>query len=270
MPGKRPETGFAYLDDVPEPGLLAMAHRGGAEHPELVGLENTVAAFRHAVDLGYTYLETDVHVTGHGDLVAFHDDVLDRVSDGTGPVARATAEAIASARIAEDHRIPLLAELLEEFPDVRFNIDLKADGSAAALADLLRRTGAAGRVCVGSFSGARLADFRQLTGGAVATSASPAEIGRFLTLPVPALRRLVARQRLGALQVPYRHRGLPVVTGRLVRRAHAAGVHVHVWTIDDRAEMELLIGLGVDGLITDRTDVLKDLLVSRGLWGGRS
>ena len=262
----RPRTGFAYLDDVAEPAILAMAHRGGAEHPSLVGLENTAAAFRHAVDLGYQYLETDVHLTASGDLVAFHDSVLDRVTDGTGPLALAAAEAIASARIRGEHAIPRLADLLEEFPDSRFNIDLKADGAAGALAELLDRTAAHDRVCVGSFGYRRLAEFRRLTSGRVATSAAPAEAGAFVLLPVGSLARWLTRSRVSVLQVPHRHRRFPVVTRGLVRRAHAAGAQVHVWTVDDPAEMVELIDLGVDGLITDRTDLLKDLLVSRGQW----
>lgn len=266
----RPTTGFGYLDEVADPELIAMAHRGGAEHPELRGLENTAVAFRHAVGLGYHYLETDVHVTAAGELVAFHDDVLDRVTDGAGRVARAGEEAIASARIAGVHPIPRLADLLEEFPDCRFNIDLKAGGAAAALAELLRRTRAEDRVCVGSFGYRRLSEFRKLTGGRVATSAAPAEVAAFVALPSGSLARMVTRNRVQVLQVPHRQRGVPVVTAALVRKAHAAGAHVHVWTIDDPAEMVELIDLGVDGLITDRTDLLKDVLVERGLWRDRA
>lgn len=262
----RPTTGFAYLDDVAAPALIAMAHRGGAEHPELAGLENTAAAFRHAVALGYRYLETDVHVTASGELVAFHDDVLDRVTDGTGPLSRASDAAIAAARIAEEHPIPRLADLLEEFPDCRFNIDLKAPGTPAALAALVSRTGAHDRICVGSFSYRRLRQFRELTGFRVATSAAPAEVAAFAVLPTGALARWATRARVQALQVPHRQQGIELVTASLVRKAHDAGAQVHVWTIDDPDEMNDLIDLGVDGLITDRTDLLKDLLVSRGLW----
>lgn len=262
----RPATGFGYLDDVPEPALIAMAHRGGAEHPELDSLENTAAAFRHAVALGYRYLETDVHVTAAGDLVAFHDSVLDRVTDGTGPLSAASESVIAAARIAGDHAIPRLVDLLEEFPECRFNIDLKAGGAAAALADLLTRTGAHDRVCVGSFGYRRLSEFRRRTGGRVATSAAPAEVAAFVALPTGSLARMATRGRVQVLQVPHRRRGVPLVTASLVRKAHAAGAHVHVWTVDDPAEMVELIDLGVDGLITDRTDLLKDVLMSRGLW----
>jgi len=261
-------TGHAYLDAVlaPPGSVLAIAHRGGAGHPELSGIENTLRAFRHAAALGYRYLETDVHVTRDGHLVAFHDDVLDRMTDRPGVLASLLAEELAEARIAGEHAVPSMAELLEELPECRFNIDLKAPGSPAPLVDLLDRTGAHDRVCVGSFSGRTLREFRRLTGGRVATSASPGEVAWFLASSWPGVARLVRRRRFAALQVPHRRGPVPLVTRSLVRRAHAAGVHVHVWTVDDPAEMEELLDLGVDGLITDRTDLLKDVLTARGLW----
>lgn len=256
-------TGFAYLDDAAGP--IAMAHRGGADHPDLVGRENTLAAFRHAVDLGYTYLETDVQVTRDGALAAFHDNVLDRVTDATGPIASISSADLAQVRIAGTDPVPLLADLLEELPGTRFNIDLKSDAAAPVLAELLSATGAADRVCVGSFSGRRLRQFRLLTGGLVATSAAPGEVAAFLQ-PSATLARRLTHGRVAALQVPARYGPLPVVTAGVVRRAHAAGAQVHVWTINEVAEMNRLLDLGVDGLITDRTDLLKEVLEDRGLW----
>jgi glycerophosphoryl diester phosphodiesterase len=265
---QRPATGHAYLDTVLErPGaVIAMAHRGGALHPELVGLENTLFAFRHAATLGYRYLETDVHVTRDGKLVAFHDAVLHRMTDRRGALAHLLAEDLDQVRIAGEHAVPSMAELLEELPECRFNIDLKAPGSVEALADLLARTNAYERVCVGSFSSASLQRFRRLTSGKVATSAAPAEVGYFLAASWPRVTRLVRNRPFAALQIPRRRGRLPLVTRSAVRRAHRAGLHVHVWTVDDPAEMEELIDLGVDGLITDRTDLLKDVLTRRGLW----
>lgn len=261
-------TGHAYLDAVLErPGsVIAMAHRGGALHPDLIGRENTLYAFRHAAGLGYRYLETDVHVTRDGRLVAFHDAVLDRMTGRSGTLADLTAEELAEARIAGEHAVPSMAELLEELPDRRFNIDLKAPGSVGALADLVERTGSHDRVCVGSFSWRHLQEFRRLTSGRIATSATPSEVAVFLASSWPGVRRLVGRRRFGVLQIPRRRGRLPLVTRSAVRRAHAAGVQVHVWTVDDPAEIVELLDLGVDGLITDRTDLLKDVLVARGLW----
>src|SRR5690242_6897958 len=126
-----PVTGFAYLDSVlDQPGsVIAMAHRGGALHPEIPGTENTLHAFRHAAALGYHYLETDVHATSDGVLLAFHDPALDRVTDTQGLLARLTADEVRTARIAGEHAVPTMAELLEELPGCRFNIDLKSSSA---------------------------------------------------------------------------------------------------------------------------------------------
>jgi len=264
----RPLTGLPFLDaGRDQPGaVLAFAHRGGALHPDLVGLENTLHAFRHAAALGYRYLETDVHVTRDGRLVAFHDAVLARMAGHPGAVADLLADELADVRIGGDHAVPAMEELLEELPGCRFNIDLKAPGSVPALVELVERTASHDRVCVGSFSSRRLQEFRQLTSGRVATSATPREVAVFLASSWPVVGRLTARRRYAVLQIPPRRGPLTLVTRSVVRRAHAAGVHVHVWTVDEPTEMERLLDLGVDGLITDRTDLLKDVLVRRGLW----
>ncbi|MFC7494193.1 MULTISPECIES: glycerophosphodiester phosphodiesterase [unclassified Nocardioides] len=261
-----PTTGFAFLDSVLDrPGeVLAFAHRGGAYHPEIEGLENTLAAFRHAVALGYRYLETDVHVTRDGVLLAFHDTVLDRVTDRRGEIATLSHAEVREALVNGKEAVPTLADLFDAFPQARFNIDLKSEGAVTALADFVAARDAWDRVLVGSFSGRRTARFRRLTQGRVPTSATPAEIVAFRLLP-GRLAALVSRSG-AALQVPYRRGPLVVATSGLVRRAHAAGRHVHVWTIDDEAEMRLLLDRGVDGLFTDRTDILKAVLVDRGHW----
>ena len=265
-------TGFPYLDDgtdAPdreEPRVLAFAHRGGAYHPELEGLENTMAAFRHAAMLGYGYLETDVHVTGDGVLLAFHDQVLDRVSDRRGAIAALTSAQVGQALVGGRERVPPLAELFDAFPQARFNIDLKSDGAAPALAAFIRERGVEDRVLVGSFSARRLNAFRRLAGPAVATSAHPLEVAVFCLLPSGRLADRLTRGRVAALQVPHRRGRWVLATPAFVRRAHAAGKHVHVWTIDEPEEMRELLDRGVDGLFTDRTDILRDVLVERGTW----
>ena len=270
-PTRTPRTGFAYLDAVlDQPGsVIAMAHRGGAMHAELVGLENTLDAFRHAVKLGYHYLETDVHASRDGVLLAFHDAVLDRVTDQMGPLATLTAEEIGRARIGGAHAVPTMAELLEEFPAVRFNIDLKSEAAVHPLAALIERTAAHGRVCVGSFSppadahvprahGRPGRHLRDAAGGGRGQGGCPRR-------PSPA-RCCAVRTGPPRCRCPTRRGRLTVVTPTLVRRAHAAGLHVHVWTVDEPDEMHHLLDLGVDGLITDRTDLLRDVLVARGQW----
>ena len=272
----RPHTGLPYLDAGRDDGVvLAFAHRGGAHHPDIAGLENTLAAFDHAVKLGYQYLETDVHTTSDGVLLAFHDDVLDRVTSQVGPVAGTAYVDLADALIGGREPIPTMADLLDHFPRTRFNIDLKSETAVSLLADLVERTHSHDRVCVGSFSDSRLRSFRRLVSRPVATSFGP--VGVVLRRFAPrSLAETVLRGRGDALQVPHRLparmgrplAGLTVVNERFVQRAHASGRPVHVWTVDDPAEMHHLLDLGVDGLMTDRTDVLRDVLVSRGQWMG--
>lgn len=267
-PVTSPRTGFAYLDRVLEhPGsVLAFAHRGGAYHPELEGLENTLAAFGHAVELGYEYLETDVHVTRDGVLLAFHDSVLDRVTDRRGEIAELTLTQVREALVGGREAVPTLAELFDSFPHARFNIDIKSRGAVAALAEFVAERDAWERVLVGSFSRRRIRRFRTLTGGRVPTSATPAEVVAFRFLPSARLAAWLTRARFAAFQVPHRRGRLIVVTPGLVRRAHAAGRHVHVWTIDDADEMHELLDRGIDGLFTDRTDILRAVLDERGQW----
>lgn len=258
-------TGPAYLD-ARRP--LAFAHRGGAYHPDIEGLENTLAAFTHAVELGYTYLETDVHVTSDGVLLAFHDTVLDRVTDRTGSIAESTYAEVRQAMIGGRERVPTLADLFDAFPGARFNIDLKSEGAVESLARFIEEREAWDRVLVGSFSARRMNAFRRRTGGRVATSAHPLEVVAFVLSPSARLARWLTRGRPAALQVPHRRGRLLVVSRGLVRRAQAAGVQVHVWTIDDPIEMNALLDRGVDGIMTDRTDILRDVLRARGQWNG--
>ncbi|MDQ6686532.1 MAG: glycerophosphodiester phosphodiesterase [Actinomycetota bacterium] len=267
-PHAPPATGFPYLDAMLDrPGAkLAMAHRGGAGHPSLTGVENSLFAFQHAVALGYRYLETDVHASKDGVLYSCHDEALDRVTGYKGRIPQLTSAQVDSARIGGTHVVPTMASLFEALPECRFNIDIKTASAIEPLAALVRSTGAQDRVLVASFSRASLNRFRRLTDGLVATSAAPAEVALFMLAPTGELARRLTGDRVAALQVPpYRH-GLPVVTRSFVRRAHRAGVPVHVWTINDAARMHRLLDLGVDGLITDRTDVLKEVLVQRGQW----
>jgi glycerophosphoryl diester phosphodiesterase len=253
-------------DSPDRPTVRAFAHRGGAYHPEIEGLENTMAAFRHAVSLGYRHLETDVHVTRDGVLLAFHDTVLDRVTDRVGPIAETSYAEVQQALIGGRERVPTLAELFDAFPDARFNIDLKSHGAVEALAGFLDEREAWDRVVVGSFSVRRMRAFRARTSGRVATSAHPLEVAAYVVLPSARLARRLTRDRPRVLQVPHRRGRLVVASPGLVRRAHANGLDVHVWTIDDPDEMHLLLDRGVDGLMTDRTDILRDVLRSRGLW----
>jgi glycerophosphoryl diester phosphodiesterase len=263
----RPLTGLPFLDAGRDQGaVLAFAHRGGAGHPDLDGLENTLRAFEHAVKLGYTYLETDAHATRDGVLLAFHDDVLDRVTSSVGSIVETAYVDLRTALIGGSEPIPRMEDLLEHLPQARFNIDIKSEVAVELLADLVERTGSHDRVCVGAFSERRLRAFRRRVSRPVATSYGPVGVGLGRYAPRRLAERVLAGSAGNALQVPHRNRGLHIVTRRFVERAHAAGRPVHVWTIDEPDEMHLLLDLGVDGMMTDRTDVLRDVLVSRGQW----
>lgn len=247
---------FAFLD---HPGPLAFAHRGGAS----VWPENTMGAFQGAIDLGYRYIETDVHVTSDGVLVAFHDDRLDRVTDATGLIEDLTYAEVAKARVDGREPIARFDELLAAWPEIRINIDPKSDRSVEPLAKALKAANAIDRVCIGAFSDRRLDAIRSLCGPDLCTSMGPRRVARL----VAASRRIGRPQFVeGAAQVPPRQSGLPLVTKALVGGARRLDVGVHVWTIDDPAEMHRLLDLGVDGIMTDQPAVLKDVLISRGQW----
>jgi glycerophosphoryl diester phosphodiesterase len=251
-----------FLD---HPGPIPFAHRGGpatSDHGE-----NTLAAFRDAVAMGYRYLETDVHATADGVLLAFHDRRLDRVTGTKGRIADLPADAVARARITPgDQPIPLMADLLREFPDARFNIDVKEPNAVQPLATLLRDAGAVDRVCVSSFSDKRLAAMRAILGPDLCTAAGPREAYRVWRAARKDPGAELPRIDAACLQLPPRVGRLPVVDERLIAIAGRMNLPVHVWTIDDPAEMRRLLDLGVDGVMTDRVDTLKNVLVDRKAW----
>lgn len=248
---------------------LVLAHRGGGEEAP----ENSVEAFAHARALGVRVMETDAHVTADGRVVLIHDPVVDRLFDGTGAVRSFTWRELSRLTSAEGTRIPLLAEVLEAFPDLAFNIDAKEEEVVDPLLDVLASHGAFDRVMLASFSERRLDRIRRSGHEGVTTS-----------LGVTAVARLVAaaasgtnptswhvpgpRDGVRAVQVPPVKGPLPVVTPRFVAAAHTAGIAVHVWTVDEEEEMVRLLDLGVDGIVTDRPTLLRDVLVRRGQWGG--
>jgi glycerophosphoryl diester phosphodiesterase len=255
---------LAYFD---RPVPLAIAHRGGALYEPNLGLENSRAAFARAVELGYRYLETDVHASRDGVVYAFHDTTLDRVTDRTGRIRELDAAEIDRARIGGHEPIPRLAELFEAFPDARFNIDVKEDAAVDDTVRLIEATRTQDRICVASFSTGRIRRLRRLLGPAVATSMGSAEVAR-LRSPVGLLRRRSVRGGAACVQVPQRVGRLVVTTPAFVAQAHRWGLQVHVWTVDDEQDMIELLDLGVDGIMTDRIDVLRAVLLARDAWDG--
>jgi glycerophosphoryl diester phosphodiesterase len=252
----------SFLD---HPRPHPFAHRGGAAHKP----ENSWTAFEHAVKLGYAYLETDARATSDGKLVAFHDRTLHRVTDASGPIGARTYPEVSALRVAGSEPIPLIEDLLGAWPDVRFNIDLKDEPGIALLADVLRRTSAWDRVCLTSFSGSRLRAARGLLDRPVCMATSPAVIAAVRYNISAAgqgrqpglLARRLEQWQVRCAQVPGR-----VASGSFVRRAHALGLDVHVWTINDRAEMIRLLDLGADGIMTDDIETLREVLIERGQW----
>ncbi len=252
---------------------IRMAHRGS----RLLWPENTMPAFQGAVDLGYRYIETDVRASADGVLFAFHDRHLERLTDASGRFAARSAADLARLDAAYHFRagsgypwrgggihIPTLDEVLNTFPGVLFNLDVKADDTVALLAAFVVERGLEDRVLIGSFHDHRLRRFRRLTAARVATSAGPAEAG---ALWAASRAGFGLRTAADAYQLPDRHRGLAPVDASLVAAAHAAGKHVHVWTVNEAVEMHRFLDLGVDGLITDRPDVLNDVIAERSTHG---
>jgi glycerophosphoryl diester phosphodiesterase len=233
-------------------------------------------AFQGAVRLGCRYLETDLHTTRDGVMVTIHDDTVDRISDGSGPVHALTLAELkrldAGYRFSPDGgqtfpfrgkgvTVPTLAEVTQAFPDICLNLDIKQKEPpmVEALVTFIEEQDAHDRMLVGSFDQGILKEFRQRTGGRVATSAVPQEARLFWLASRLGLTRFL-RPSYDALQVPPRYYSLSVVDSCLVRAAHRLGIEVHVWTVDESEEMSRLLRLGVDGLMSDRPDLLLDVL----------
>ncbi|WSQ07719.1 glycerophosphodiester phosphodiesterase [Streptomyces sp. NBC_01231] len=246
-----------YLD---HPGPIAFAHRGGAAD----GLENTASQFRRAVEAGYRYLETDVHATADGRLVAFHDATLDRMTDGAGRIADLPWKDVRHARVAGKEPVPLFEELLETFPEVRWNVDVKAEPALLPFLELIERTGSWDRICLGSFAEARVVRAQRLAGPRLATSYGTRGVLnlRLRSWGLPA----AVRRSAVAAQVPEAQSGIQVVDHRFLRTAHALGLQVHVWTVNEPERMHRLLDLGVDGIMTDHIDTLREVMEDRGVW----
>lgn len=254
-----------FLEPLRRGKRLALAHRGGALLPENAGIENTIAAFGHAVQRGYDYLETDVHASRDGVLYAFHDDTLERMAGIRAPIAEMLAHDIDGVRLAGREPIPRLREVLTTFDDARFSIDVKSDTAVEPLIELVKDQ--LERICLASFSVARLLRVRSALPGAL-TAFSPAEI-RQLRLGVTRRSRAAGVGAGGrVVPAPLRRGAFPVVTKSFVRHAHTLDLPVLVWTIDHPGVMRRLLDMGVDGFYTDRPDILKDVLNERGQWPG--
>ena len=293
---------FKYFDQIPTP----IAHRGftylvpdGAGGLRSNGLENSMAAFQAAIDLGYEYVETDIHGSRDGVAVISHDHTLDRTTDHKGEINQLDWEQISQAKICPfigpdqaaqtptkkgkltrattgTEPIPRLDDLLAAWPDLRVNIHLKSDDAAAPTAAVIEKFKAHDRVGLTSFSTPRRKHCESLLSKPVAAGAGAAEMLEITAgahLHTPELIKLALRT-VDCVQIYVGDEAAAmhsaIVDSVMVRVMHQIGKFVHVWTPNDAAEMNRLLDLGVDGIITDRADILKQLLIGRGAWKART
>ncbi|MBV6395130.1 MAG: Glycerophosphodiester phosphodiesterase [Anaerolineales bacterium] len=260
----------AYYQNAPRP--MVIAHQGG----DGLWPSNTLFAFEHAAALGVDVLEMDIHMTKDGVLVVSHDDTVDRLTDGEGFIKEMSLAQVQGFDAAYDWSpldngaeypyrgqgiiIPTLESVFERFPDYRMNIEIKQEEPSIAkpFCALLRKHHMENKILVASFKDEALAEFRE-TCPEVATSGSRGQIKPFIYMHLAFLGRLYP-PNFSAVQLPIEDSGITLLTRRFVQVAHARGLWVDAWTIDDPAEMRMLVGLGVDGIITDRPDLLMEAL----------
>lgn len=255
-----------YLDNRGPDGVnrpLALSHRGFAQD----GLENTLPAMEAAVALGFAYLEIDIRTTRDGVVMVFHDEHLERVTDGAGRLADHTYTELSAVRVGGVEPIPTLEEVLERWPQVRLNIDVKDDGSVQPFAELIEKHRAHDRVLIASFSDRRRLRVLKRLSRPTASSAGMVVNALMKLLGPLRLQTAVARAAsVDCLQVPTSFRGIPVADRQFIRRCNNAGLPVHVWTINDRRTMEKLLDDGASGLVSDRADILAEVMQDRGQW----
>lgn len=244
---------------------VILAHRGGAdEYPE-----NSLESFEKMRELGFTYIETDTHATVDGELVIIHDPTLERTTDGFGPIAEATWAEVERLTDRSGRRPMLLREALDLFPDLDFNVDLKSDATVEPMIRLMREGDYLDRVLLASFSERRLSAMRAAIPG-VATSVGTAAVAALvLAARAPRPIREVMSARIAAtgfacVQMPETYRGVPILDTRLVDLVHGMGAALHVWTVNEAMNMTRLLDLGVDGLVTDRPTLAREVIELRG------
>lgn len=243
----------------------AFAHRGW-HLDELDDMENSLSSFRRAATEGFHYVETDVHATSDGVVVVHHDAALDRTTDAHGAIAAQPWAVVKRAKIRGREPVARLEDVLEELPEVRFNIDVKSNHAVVPFLEVIERLGAYEQVAAAAFSDNRLARIRKLAGPKLLTSMGPRSVAVLWANGWAPWLRLGFLSRGAMAQVPVRQGGLTVVDRSFLRSAAKVGVEVHTWTINDQAEMRRLLELGVHGIVTDRPDLLRDVLRERGEW----
>ena len=239
--------------------FYGFVHRGGDE----VKTENTIEAFQYSSDLGFIFMETDVQATKDGHVVVFHDTSLKRMAGINKTVEELTLNEVRSIELINGGRIPLLNETLENFPDLRFNIDIKTEAALEESVKIIKDMSCFDKVCLASFSSSRLDRIRSLAGPDVCTSSGQMDIFKMMCKSVGIESGTTKGH---CAQIPIRQWGVPVLTKRFLNLAKKENKLVHVWTIDDKETMFRLIDLGVDGIMTDKPSVLKQAMLERGLF----
>jgi glycerophosphoryl diester phosphodiesterase len=237
-----------------------LAHRGLATSAP----ENSMLAFMEAIALGISHVETDVHASSDGVAIVSHDDTLERVAGRPERVADLTAEALAAVPLGLGQTLPSLREALDAFPDTRFNIDIKSADAVIPTVQAVRDARARDRVLLTSFSERRRRAAVELLPGVATSASAPRFVAALLAAAsgVRPLQRLALRG-LDALQVPEKTLGLTVSTPRILDAFHRVGIEVHVWTVNEVADMRRLLDAGIDGLVTDRADLALEVIRAR-------
>lgn len=235
-------------------GCSIFAHRGGS----LETSENTLESFQYALNIGSEYIETDVQLSRDGKVYIFHDDTLKRVAGIDKNFSDLPSHEIDTIKIFNGNAIPTLEEALERFPTTRFNIDLKTDLVAEPALKILKKHNAQDRVCIASFSDARI-DLARKYIPSICTSMGPNQI---LQIRLGAWNLINPKIISDCIQIPIYKYGIKLVSKTMVDYCHANHLKVHVWTINDAKTMKKLISIGVDGIITDRPKLLRDVLNS--------
>lgn len=259
---ERPTATVEFLRST---GRIAMAHRGFTSFRFPM---NSMAAFAEAVKLGFRYLETDVRATRDGVAVILHDRQLPLHAGLHEPVDRLAWRDVRRVDLGAGEAVPTLEDLLVGLPDVRVNIDIKAASAVEPTVEVIERLKAHDRVLVTSFSDRRRRRALRLLSQRVASSAGTAAFLALVAARTPG-SRAYAWQMVhdsDCLQLPPRLGRVAVLTPAVVRAVHASGRQVHAWTVDDPVTMHALLDIGVDGIITDRADLLRDVLIGRGEW----
>jgi len=244
---------------IEDSAFLAFAHRGGNDFAP----ENTFESFQFAVDNGFKYLETDVHLTSDNKLMAFHDPTLDRVTNYEGKINDFSSTDLKKVRIKDKYRMPLMAELLESFPDSFFSIDMKCDESVIPLINLIKSNNAVERVCFASFSQDRLNFVRENLNNKCITSMGPKEI---IIAKIFSYINLKKNINSHLASMPISRYNIKLLNKRSINYLKSLNIKVVAWTINNEFQMRNLIKLGVDGIMTDKLKLLKEILIEKNLW----